>query len=120
MKSILSFLNEGTESGYVLLDFSADYADEFDVEGFSIMTDAEWNIFQKKFQQHQGQYSFGFGSNEDIEFENGQEVLDSIGVKNITKEEYDTINKFFGTSYGKFPYDDYMDYEDYDNDVEWK
>jgi hypothetical protein len=40
------------------------------------------------------------GTNEEIEYENRGDVDSSLTFKEITEEEYNTIKKFFGTSFG--------------------
>ena len=46
---------------------------------------------------------FYFGTNEAISYESFKEFKDCFEVKEITKEEYETIKKFVGETYGVFP-----------------
>ena len=91
---------------YVLVSFSDNWADEFDISGFRIMPKKEWddyvtNVKAIKFWP-QGMY---FGTNEGIEYDNSKDYLNSFDAKSITAAEKATIEKFLGKSiygYGHF------------------
>ena len=53
------------------------------------------NCFLKRFKEPIS-ISLGFG--EDVEYENGKELLEEISFHEITPDEYVAIHKFFGTS----------------------
>lgn len=96
---------------YYLLDFNADYGDEFDVNAFKVLTEEEYNkgveqskINLEKYFKERGTFSIGFGTNEDIEFDSAKDYWKSFTVKKITKQEADIITKLLGKSYGVCTY----------------
>ena len=108
---------------YLMLKFEKDWADEFDITGFCVMTEAEWNakkleldIFWQKVEP--GMKCFmGFGTNQKVEFSSAKEVLNSIKEVGITKVQHDVIKDLFRRgSYGHMPH---ISYETPDDYVEW-
>lgn len=89
-------LNEG---GY-LLKFTADYADEFDVEFFAILTKAEHDLLIPALEQYEDEIFHCFGYNECIVFKNGKEALKHFCIEPITAQEYEFLESRFGCEYG--------------------
>lgn len=92
----------------ILVTFKANYADEFDVEGFTIFDEAEWIEHLAKVEtlfaaNNQRQFARYFAINEAIIFKNFDEYKQAFTVKSITHDEEDTIKKLFGTR-GCFSY----------------
>ena len=87
----------------VLVKFSRDWADEFDVEGFAIFTKKEWEDAVEKFESEKYHVSYFFGTNEGWEDEIDSDWLDNYNVTEITDEEYTIIENLFGVEYGVFP-----------------
>ena len=101
----------------VLVKFDSNYADEFDVRGFVVMTATEWDrhkvlaekVFVKKanvpLPEPDQKYSrcneqarrvaVYFGTNEAIVYANFKEYLSSFEVVELDDSEYDTLKKFF-------------------------
>lgn len=91
------------ETEYVLITESWDYADEFNIGGFTIMPTVEWKELIHKIKLYESSLfsdcEFYFGTNECIIIQSFDEFLEGIDVQNITKQEYDIINELFGESY---------------------
>jgi hypothetical protein len=78
--------------------YSGNWNDEIDVDGFVILNKTQMchvTGFLKKFKDPIS-ISLGFG--EDVEYENGKELLEEITFQEVTPEECETIMKFFGES----------------------
>lgn len=101
----------------VLVKFDSNYADEFDVRGFVVMTATEWDrhkvlaekVFVKKanvpLSEPDQKYSrrneqarrvaVYFGTNEAIVYANFKEYLSSFEVVELDEYEYATLKKLF-------------------------
>jgi len=84
----------------VLVSISKDYADEFEVTGFAIFKNKEWKKLEKECLKKKKPFSVSFGSNQELEFENGEDLIDSLYFKNLSKEEAKIIEKKLGKSFG--------------------
>lgn len=108
----------------VLLKWSSNWADEMDIEGISIMKSDEWKAYKKKLELKKS-FSLYVGTNEEIEYESGEDLIAEIKVKKITPEEEKVIKKFIGSEFGHqdFIYvfddtdDDESDDEDEDDEI---
>jgi len=99
----------------LLVKFDSNYADEFDVEGFTIMSETEWEEHKAKvsafFKKREQNFSFErgrgrrpyddgvevyFGTNEQIIYETLDCYLRSFKVQKISDEEIEVLKKFFG------------------------
>lgn len=78
-----------------LIQFSRDWADEFNVDGFKVVdTMAEAAEYKQHFAKPRTYY---FGTNEGWE----DEILDeSITITEITDDEAELLKKLFGNSHG--------------------
>ena len=109
-----------------LVKFESNYADEFDIEGFMVMSEADWEEHKKlaarKFENFaklpKDQYgrtitSYGervngieifFGTNEQMIYETLDCYLRSFSLTEISDAEYATLDKFFkGVRFGMLP-----------------
>ncbi len=66
-----------------LVTFTADYADEFDITGQKFFEDSEYELFKTSLENYENEISIGFGTNEYVEFENGQDVLECFKVVDV-------------------------------------
>jgi len=95
----------------VLVKFDTWYCDEFNVKGFRIMTRDEFNdmmntLFDIRNIKKADQIpyiSIGFGANEDLEFDDAEELMDCFDVTDISDEQANTLAYFFGKEYGYWP-----------------
>lgn len=78
---------------YLLVRYCEDWADEFDLEATKVFTETEFDNFQDKLEGPVEVYG-GLG-NVDASNDYGTkgEFLNTLGVEEITKEEYDIIKK---------------------------
>lgn len=84
---------------HYLYKFSDNWADEMDLEGFAVLTETEKDMALAKIRK---QYKKGgtlcFGTNEDNEYDSLQDIINCISFKEISKSEYTTIKKVFGSN----------------------
>lgn len=97
-------------SKYYLMKFVSVYADEFEVQGFSLITLDQYKMYQfvvKNQDKYTESFDIGFGSNEEIYFENLSEFLNHIKVHEISTNDHRSINAYFGSNYGLvYPFKD--------------
>ncbi len=89
----------------VLLKFDSNYADEFNIEGFVAISEAEWKSYKTKAKKAIGNspHEYYFGTNESITFSGYKEYLKSFKATTISEEEYQFLLKTFPhTSYEEF------------------
>ena len=93
----------------LLVTSSNNYADEFDVFGFALVTEDAWashlsqvekRVFpdDKNYDNHRewsGPNMVGFGTNESILFESFQEYKNSFRTKEITEGEAEVVTRLF-------------------------
>jgi len=102
----------------LLVKFDSNWADEMDADGFQVMTEVEFEDYKKvvgkvfKVASVPG-WSFGIGTNEEIEFESEQDFFRCVEPTEISDEDYETFKKYFTKydktiSYGFFPDVDYF------------
>lgn len=107
------------EKQNLLVIFSADWADEFDVNGFAITTKEIWEDSVEKFKSAELYTSHYFGTNEGWESDEFDDYwLDNYTVKEITAEERETIINLFDHEFGEFPWPHSLVAED-DDDIDW-
>lgn len=105
---------------HYLYKYEANWADEMDVSGFMILKETEKDMALAKIKRNfRNGGTVSIGSNEEIEYSNFDEVMNDISIEEISKENYDTINRLFGGSFGETgPCDNFIDvdYEDIDDE----
>lgn len=84
----------------VLLKLTDDYADEFDVECFCIMSKQEWDQIVEGLKNEKEYFELYFGTNEWLRYNNGQELLNCITVTEIEPSESEVIRRLIGYQYG--------------------
>lgn len=85
---------------YTLVTWSTNWADEMDIEGFKIFKKEDWDKFKAHVSLIKHPFDICIGTNEEIDYSNGKQLLAELLAKDITNDEYLTINKLFGTSFG--------------------
>lgn len=89
---------------YVFIKYDMDWADEFDLEGFGIMEESEWEEMDRDIRNHfendEGSISSSFGTNEDIELDSVSDWDRALKVSHITEAEAKFLHEKF--SYGDF------------------
>jgi len=71
----------------LLIKFSDNYADEFDVDGFRVMTSEEWEEYQAFVKGIAWPQAFYFGTNEGIEYDTADDLLRNYTVEEISDEQ---------------------------------
>lgn len=83
----------------VLVKFSKDWGDEFDVSGFKIYnSESDWIEQKGDLSEH----SYFFGTNEG--WDEGEFEEDDFTVEEISNEDAMVIRKTIGNSFGHFPF----------------
>lgn len=70
-------------NGDLLVKFTANWADEMDVEGLFLITQEDWEAFKKMAKEHfekSSEVIYSVGSNQDIEFESYEDLMDSYEI----------------------------------------
>lgn len=100
----------------LLVKFDSDWADEFNVNGFSIMSERDWKFIQEvlkiRFKARSGvTVDWHFGTNEGFEWYDYEEIMNCFSTKTITGNEAAVIAKFFSSfsnnsyvSFGQTPF----------------
>lgn len=83
---------------YVFVRFQDNWADEIDVDNFCAkpITKDEYKYLMQVvefIQNYKGEMSYTVGSNEWIEYNNGEEYMAAFEIKPISKEEYEVLKK---------------------------
>jgi hypothetical protein len=85
---------------YVLVQGSADYADEFDCEFFRVEEKEKWEKFQEMVEKYFSPFSIYFGTNEDLEFDSYKDWIRCLVVSDISESEYSFLREKFGALFG--------------------
>ena len=67
----------------LLIKFEANWADEMDIEGLFVITEAEWTLYKQKataYFKTNNTLNYCIGSNEDIEFYSYTELMEAFTV----------------------------------------
>jgi hypothetical protein len=81
-----------------LMIYSGTWNDEIDVDGFVVLNKTQTTYLTKFLKKYKSPISVSLGFGDDIEYEDGKELLEEISFQEITPEEYDAVYKFFGSS----------------------
>lgn len=90
-----------------VVTFRDNHQDEFDVQGFKIMTEKEYRTYEELAYSITWEFAF-YANNEALVYTNGEDFLSRIDYKEITNNEYDTLEKIFGSEFGTFISEDYL------------
>lgn len=86
----------------LLLQYSCNYADEFDVEGFTVMSESAWEehkAMAAKIFEERGSVEVYFGTNEDISYYDLKEYMRSFMVKELTDVQFQVLKDLFSGHY---------------------
>lgn len=89
------------KENYVLVKWSDNWADEMDLDGFCIYTESAWKDFRTKLSAYKDEFSICVGTNEDIDYSNGKDLLKKMNVHKLSESDYATISRIFGDGYGE-------------------
>lgn len=101
----------------VLIKWDSNWADEMSIDGFIITSKSSADSFKKQLKECKYSFEVYVGTNEDIEYGSGEELLNELTFKKITEEEANVIKKFFGGSGGHTEFWSALDYlEEWDEE----
>jgi hypothetical protein len=89
-----------------LVKFNCDWADEFDVYGFTIIENDEWDKFMQAIENLDYPHESYFGTNEAIIFERRDDIIRSFKVVDITDQEADIFKRCFQ----RYPDDEHINF----------
>lgn len=84
----------------VLLTWDSNWADEMDISGFAVVSESFWLNLKSDLENKTSSFYFYIGTNEELEYENGKELLSEIEVKYLTEDEAGVVKKLFGGEFG--------------------
>ena len=99
----------------LLIQYKDNYADEFDISGFMIVEESEWNMYLKFLQSDKIAWPqcWYFGTNEGVQFDSLGELLSCYTRVQISDAEAEFLEMAFGVEnsgqYGQFCYFDTQD-----------
>ena len=79
-----------------LLTYSGNWNDEINVDGFIIINNDKKKIIIELLENYDETIYIGNGGDDEIEYENGKELLEEISFERITKDEIKVIDRYFG------------------------
>lgn len=103
---VTSYLFKKFMARYLAI-FNDNHGDEFEVNGFRIMTDKEVTSFEDLAASITWEFAF-YANSESLNYSNGEELLSRIEYKEIDKEQYTIIDKVFGGEFGTFIGEEYL------------
>ena len=98
----------------LLIKVFCDYADEFDLNGFFVISKSEWRNIKRAaryYFQDNGTLEVNFGTNQELFFDSFSDWLKVFKVKEITPAEEKQIRKLFGSVY--FGYEGPIRFKEY-------
>jgi hypothetical protein len=87
-----------------LVKFSSDWADEFDMNGFKVMSEEEFEKYKTGMNNEEYPYEAGFGTNEWFDYEDAEDVMNDLTIVEISVSEAEVLTKLFTDgSFGWIP-----------------
>ena len=80
----------------ILLKFEGNYADEFDLEGFCVIKQEEWEKFAEYYHSRTEEITCHFGSNQEMWWRNGTNMLLDFKATVLPAEDLVVLIKYFG------------------------
>ena len=105
----------------VLLKWSTNWADEMDIEGYILTTKDKSDDWKKKLKEVDYSFSLQIGTNEDIEYSSGEDLISEVTTKTLADEEFAVIKKYLGLQGGHTEFWDGLEYvlEDLDDEDDY-
>lgn len=88
---------------HVLVRYTDNYSDEFNITGWKLMTGAELQTFVAEAEKITEPIEWYFGTNEAIEFANMQVYLSRFTPEAISASDAETLQRLFNGSSGEWP-----------------
>lgn len=83
-----------------LIKWSSNWADEMDVEGFVIVNDEDLRLFKENLEKINDPITISVGTNEWIDFENGDSLEKTLHFRTLTEEQEKVMKELFADSWG--------------------
>lgn len=83
----------------VLVKWSSNWADQMDIEGFSILKVTAWEEYKKKLRVRSS-FRIYIGTEEYIDYASGEDLLEEIKVKKLSAADEKSIRKMLGSQFG--------------------
>ena len=99
-----------------LLNYSGNWNDEINVDGFVIIDNNKKNLIFKFLNNYDDTIYINIGGDDEIEYENGKELIEEITFEKITKDEIKNIDRFFG-KFNDFGYNLLLNIDKLDDDL---
>jgi len=106
---------------YFLVKFNDDWADEMDIDGFHVYDKEVWQRIVTRVKNYGGGFDAHFGTNEENEYMDADDLLSNYKVTEIFEQDYDTLKRLFAKSYdnnlidyGNFP----TPWENWDEEID--
>jgi hypothetical protein len=95
----LDDLTDMDDDSMLLVTGNFNYADEFDLSEWTTMTVGEFKELVEKLKGQEDEFEWYFGTNEQLIFENGEDLLSQLSFEKITDEQSDVLDKLFDGSF---------------------
>lgn len=92
-------LKNMNDDDYVLVSADVNYADEFDFQEWTTMTVADLKEIVAKLKGYKEEIEWYFGTNEELQFSDGNDLLSQLTFRKITEAEYVVLDDLFGGSF---------------------
>jgi hypothetical protein len=83
-----------------IIKWDSNWADEMDIQGFVIVDAKAAKEFKEQLETIKNEIIIGVGTNEDIEYANGKEMLSDLTFEDLTEDESESIVNVIGDEYG--------------------
>jgi hypothetical protein len=92
--------NMKSENKNYLIKWESNWADEMDVSGFVVATEKELDEWKTILKNRKTGFMFYIGTNEELYYDSGKQLLSECKIKEITKEEAVVLKKLFKEQFG--------------------
>ena len=87
--------------------FTDNHGEEFDIHGFKIMSEKDVTNFEELASSITWEFNY-YANSECLSYSNGEDFLSRIDFKEISKDEYQALDKVFGGEFGIFIREEYL------------
>lgn len=101
-----------------------DLLGDIEINGFQIMTQKEMDDFEELAVSIGWDFKYQIGSNDNLRYSSGEDLLSRIDFKEISNETYKVLNNLFDGKFGVFVDEDFLETlvddsdDDFDDDNE--
>lgn len=99
-EQVMSEMDRILSNTKVLVNWYTNWADEMDIAGFAILDIIEWERIYANILLKKDCFSICIGTNEDIDYNNGEHLLSELEIVEISDVEANTITNLLGNRFG--------------------